>query len=73
MLERGHQYDGKSRFAGWLFAIARNRVIDWQRQRKMQSLDAPTDSDQAHPLQVRDERQPSALDVVLNSEQEAQV
>jgi hypothetical protein len=54
-------------------AIARNRMIDWQRQRKMQSLDAPADSDQAHPLQVRDERQPSVLDVVLNSEQEAQV
>jgi RNA polymerase sigma-70 factor, ECF subfamily len=73
VLERGHQYDGKSRFEGWLFAIARNLVIDWQRQRKVQSLDALTDSDQAHPLQVKDERSASALQAVLNSEQDAQV
>ena len=56
VLERGHQYDGKSRFEGWLFTIARNLVIDWQRQRKIQSLDALTDPDQPHPLQVKDER-----------------
>jgi RNA polymerase sigma-70 factor (ECF subfamily) len=73
VLERGHQYDGKSRFEGWLFTIARNLVIDWQRQRKMQSLDALTASDQAHPLQVKDERATSALDAVLNTEQDAQV
>jgi RNA polymerase sigma-70 factor (ECF subfamily) len=73
VLERGHQYDGKSRFEGWLFAIARNLVIDWQRQRKVQSLDALTDSEQAHPLQVKDERSASALQAVLNSEQHAQV
>ena len=73
VLERGHQYDGKSRFEGWLFTIARNLVIDWQRQRKMQSLDALTAPDQAHPLQVEDERATSALDAVLNTEQDAQV
>ena len=73
VLERGHQYDGKSRFDGWLFTIARNLVIDWQRQRKTQSLDALTDIDQAHPLQVKDERAASALEVVLHSEQDAQV
>jgi RNA polymerase sigma-70 factor, ECF subfamily len=73
VLERGHQYDGKSRFEGWLFTIARNLVIDWQRQRKIQSLDALTSPDQAHPLQVKDERATSALDVVLNTEQDAQV
>jgi RNA polymerase sigma-70 factor (ECF subfamily) len=73
VLERGHQYDGKSRFEGWLFTIARNLVIDWQRRRKTQSLDALTDIDQAHPLQVKDERAASALEVVLHSEQDAQV
>jgi len=72
VLERGHQYDGKSRFEGWLFAIARNLVIDWQRQRKVQSLDALTDSEQAQPLQVED-RSASALQAILNSEQGAQV
>ncbi|HEY2352685.1 MAG TPA: RNA polymerase sigma factor [Candidatus Acidoferrum sp.] len=73
VLERGHQYDGKSRFEGWLFTIARNLVIDWQRQRKTQSLDALTASDQAHPLQVIDDHALSALQAVMSSEQNAQV
>ncbi|HEX8882836.1 MAG TPA: RNA polymerase sigma factor, partial [Candidatus Acidoferrum sp.] len=34
VLERGHQYDGKSKFEAWLFAIARHLVIDWQRTKK---------------------------------------
>ena len=73
VLERGHQYDGKSRFEGWLFAIARNLVIDWQRQRKTQSLDTLTDPEQPNPLQIKDERNTSALESVLNTEQDAQV
>src|SRR6266567_7767190 len=40
VLERGHQYDGSSRFETWLFAIARHLVIDWQRQARAKSLDA---------------------------------
>lgn len=39
VLERGHQYEGKWKFETWLFAIARNLVIDWQRRIKPQSLD----------------------------------
>jgi RNA polymerase sigma-70 factor, ECF subfamily len=39
VLERGHQYEGKWKFEAWLFAIARNLVIDWQRRRKPASLD----------------------------------
>ena len=73
VLERGHQYDGKSRFEGWLFAIARNLVIDWQRQRKTQSLDTLTDPEQPNPLQIKDERSTSALEAVLSTEQDAQV
>ena len=73
VLERGHQYDGKSRFEGWLFAIARNLVIDWQRQRKTQSLDTLTDPEQPNPLQIADERGTSALETVLSTEQNAQV
>jgi RNA polymerase sigma-70 factor (ECF subfamily) len=73
VLERGHQYDGKSRFEGWLFAIARNLVIDWQRQRKVASLDALTDPGHEHPLQIADESAPSALETVLQSEQDLQV
>jgi RNA polymerase sigma-70 factor (ECF subfamily) len=39
VLERGHQYEGKWKFETWLFAIARNLVIDWQRRKKPASLD----------------------------------
>ncbi len=33
VLEKGHLYDGKSKFESWLFAIARNLFIDLVRRR----------------------------------------
>src|SRR6267378_1747640 len=51
VLERGHQYNGKSKFEAWLFAIARHLVIDWQRSRKAQSLDALTNPDEGAPME----------------------
>src|ERR1700678_4091080 len=39
VLLRGAQYNGKARFDTWLFAIARNLVIDLSRKRTMVSLD----------------------------------
>jgi RNA polymerase sigma-70 factor, ECF subfamily len=68
VLERGHQYNGKSKFEAWLFAIARHLVIDWQRSRKAQSLDALTDPDQEYPLQLPDKSEPSPLQQVLSQE-----
>lgn len=68
VLERGHQYDGKSKFEAWLFAIARHLVIDWQRSKKAQSLDALTDPEQERPLQLPNENQPSPLHQVLAQE-----
>ena len=68
VLERGHQYDGKSKFEAWLFAIARHLVIDWQRSKKAQSLDALTDPTQESPLQVPNEDEPSPLHQVLAQE-----
>src|SRR6266852_2884546 len=59
VLERWHQYDGKSKFEGWLFAIGRNLVIDWQRQRKMQSLDSLMEPEQGAPLELVNEKEPS--------------
>src|SRR5213082_3131167 len=53
VLERGHQYDGKSKFEAWLFAIARHLVIDWQRTKKAQSLDALTDPELERPCKSR--------------------
>ena len=39
VLLRGAQYNGKARFDTWLFAIARNLVIDLSRKRTMASLE----------------------------------
>jgi RNA polymerase sigma-70 factor, ECF subfamily len=47
VLERGHQYDGKSRFEAWLFAIARHLAIDLLRKKAPQSLDDLADSGEA--------------------------
>src|SRR5438046_10313899 len=33
VLERGHQYDGKHGLSTWLYAIARNRPIDYPRKK----------------------------------------
>jgi RNA polymerase sigma-70 factor (ECF subfamily) len=68
VLERGHQYDGKSKFEAWLFAIARHLVIDWQRTKKPQSLDTLTDPEQEHPLQFSNENEPSPLHQILTQE-----
>lgn len=42
VLERGTQYNGKSRFDTWLFAIARHLVIDTSRKKTAMSLEALT-------------------------------
>jgi RNA polymerase sigma-70 factor (ECF subfamily) len=73
VLERGHQYDGKSKFEAWLFTIARNLVIDWQRQRKVQSLDTLTDPAQEAPLQIPDTRNPSPLHAAISDQQDSTV
>jgi RNA polymerase sigma-70 factor (ECF subfamily) len=73
VLERGDQYDGKSKFEAWLFAIARHLVIDWQRQKKMQSLDAMTDPEEGAPVEIADEEGPSPLRLALGREQKAKV
>jgi len=73
VLERGHQYDGKSKFEAWLFAIARHMVIDWQRQKKMQSLDALTDPEEGPPKDFPSEKEASPLEAVLNREEGAAV
>jgi RNA polymerase sigma-70 factor (ECF subfamily) len=41
VLDRGSQFDGRSRFEPWLFSIARNLAIDDLRKRKIVSLDTP--------------------------------
>jgi RNA polymerase sigma-70 factor, ECF subfamily len=72
VLERGHQFDGKSKFEAWLFAIARHLVIDWQRSKKPQSLDALTSPDEGAPMEFAGD-DPSPLHLVLDKESEAAV
>jgi RNA polymerase sigma-70 factor (ECF subfamily) len=73
VLERGHQYDGKSKFEAWLFAIARHLVIDWQRSKRPHSLDTLTDPELEHPLQLTNENEVSPLQQVLSQESEENV
>src|SRR6202161_1077506 len=40
ILERGHSYDGQSRFEPWLFTVARNLALDYVRKRSVLSLDS---------------------------------
>ena len=40
VLERGHSYDGQSRFEPWLFTVARNLALDYLRKRPAFSLDS---------------------------------
>ena len=40
VLERGHSYDGQSRFEPWLFTVARNLALDYLRKRRVFSLDS---------------------------------
>jgi RNA polymerase sigma-70 factor, ECF subfamily len=73
VLERGHQYDGKYKFESWLFTIARNLVIDWQRHKKPQSLDALIDPDEGAPMQFPAEDDASPLDLMLLGERGARM
>ena len=67
VLERGRQYDGKSKFEAWLFAIARHLVIDLQRRRQPRYLDL-LDTEADGKPESRVEGQPSASELVARRE-----
>lgn len=69
VLDRGHQYDGKSKFETWLFSIARHLVIDLHRRKRPQSLEALTEAEE-NPVQVP-AGGASALDLAAAREAEA--
>jgi RNA polymerase sigma-70 factor (ECF subfamily) len=73
VLERGHQYDGKWKFEAWLFAIARNLVLDWHRRKKPQSIDSLAGSEEDATFDVKDEHSQSPLEQVLQAEQKSGV
>lgn len=51
VLEKGHQYDGRSRFATWLMTVAHNVAIDHLRKRVPVSLDEMGNREDASPLE----------------------
>ncbi len=51
VLEKGHQYDGKSRFSTWLMTIAHNVAIDHLRKKRPASLDEMRDTEDAVPFE----------------------
>ncbi len=74
VLDRGHQYNGKSKFETWLFAIARHLVIDLQRQKKPLSLDALSDPDDAKRLsEIEATGTPSPIELLSDREETKRV
>ncbi len=73
VLERGHQYNAKSKFESWLFAIARNLVIDVSRRKKFRSLEELADPESNQPYEPPDDRAVSALEVLVTRENEQSV
>jgi len=73
VLERGSQYDGRYEFSTWLFAIARNLVLDYVRRKHPSSLDTLSDNDDAAPFDIAASGSPSALDMTLRREQGEQI
>ena len=49
VLEKGHQYDGKSKFATWLMTIAHNVAIDHLRKKTPASLDQMRETEDSAP------------------------
>ncbi len=68
VLERGHQYNSKSKFESWLFAIARNLVIDLSRRKKFASLDQMADPDSGAPYDPPDQHSASILQLLISQE-----
>ncbi len=72
VLERGSQYSGRARFETWMFAIARNLMIDHTRKRTTLSLDEATDPDKDRPLEIAADM-PSPFDHFRSGEQAARI
>jgi RNA polymerase sigma-70 factor, ECF subfamily len=72
VLERGHTYDGETRFATWLFALARHLAIDSFRRRRNLSLDAMNENEDAPGFEPAD-ASPTQLERFLTAEQRTSV
>lgn len=72
VLERGSQYNGRARFDTWMFAIARNLMLDQARKRGTISLDEVMDPENTRPLELTADA-PSPFDHFQSQEQAARV
>jgi RNA polymerase sigma-70 factor, ECF subfamily len=68
VLERGHQFNDRYAFGTWLFAVARNLVIDHMRRKQPASLDGLL-NDGETGFDVPATAQASAFDTTLQREQ----
>jgi len=68
VLERGHTYDGRSRFEPWLFTIARNLAIDTMRKRRIFSLDATEEDDPEQHIAPPISSEPSPFEQAARTE-----
>jgi RNA polymerase sigma-70 factor (ECF subfamily) len=76
VMERGTQYDGRSRFEPWLFSIARNLAFDQFRKRRAFSLDshdATDSSDGAFSREIVEANRPSPFLSAARSEDAARL
>jgi RNA polymerase sigma-70 factor (ECF subfamily) len=67
VMDRIRRYDARQRFDPWLFTVARNLAIDYLRQKRPDSLDAPDGSGMAPPDRLASER-PDPLEQLLDFE-----
>lgn len=72
VLERGTQFNGRSRFETWMFAIARNLMIDHTRRRVTLSLDDMTDPKSDLPVEIATNL-PSPFDHFQTGERAARI
>lgn len=70
VLERGTQFDGRSRFEPWLFSIARNLAFDQFRRRRTTSLDSDftSESGESIPQEIVATNYPSPFLAAARSE-----
>src|SRR5574341_1803423 len=73
VLERGRQYDGKSPFETWLFAIARHLLIDTLRRKSPASLEALREPQEGGTPFEPASAEASAFELAAGQEQEAQM
>ena len=67
------EYNAKSKFESWLFAIARNLVIDVSRRKKFSSLEDLGDPDSNQPYEPPDDHAASILQLLVERENEQAV